>query len=350
MEIEQVSFNGKRLVTKRGSQADIGHGIKRLVVHASACEIHAVAGNQIVIAAQVDGGNSIFVAVASSPSGRACYAEDAPQQAPGHADFSGSNERANLAAGNWNPAYHHHRIDAHVETKLFAQLFQARGIALRFVAKVKIIAFMHFLRAQPAGKNVASKFSRCGHGKIPREGNYQQRVQPGLGQQGFFLRQRRNQPRRHVRTQNAERMRLKRNRHGLAMVQAGTLGNFLQHAQVTAMDTIKISYADNRGSKICRHFLKRAEYPHAISNSSFSPSCASRTCSGRFLFVSRCGRSWEMWVKKARRGLSSSTSLSEFSTVECVGCGRWRRASRKSMSSPRSRSFDSAGISLKSVR
>src|ERR1700724_3271058 len=46
-------------------------------------------------------------------------------------------------------------------------------------------------------------------------------------------------------------------------------------AQMPTMNPIKISYADDGGSEICRHFLKRAEYPHAISNSSFSPSCAS---------------------------------------------------------------------------
>src|SRR4029077_806733 len=189
--------------------------------------------------------------------------------------------------------------------------------------------FMHFFCVQFAGKNVAGKFLGRRHGKVARKRNFQQRVQSGLRQQRFFFRQRRNQSRRNVGAQNAEWVRLKRYRHRLAVVLPRALRHFLQHTEMAAVDPVKISYADNRRAEICRNFLQRAEYSHAMSNSSFSPSCARRTSSGRFLFVSRCGRSWEMWVKKARCGLSSSTSLSEFSTVECVGCGRWRSASRK---------------------
>src|SRR5579864_3642353 len=294
MEVEQVSFDRERLVAKRWPQSHVGDGIKSLIVHAGAREIHAVTRNQIVIAAQIDGWDGVFVAITASATWSARNAKDAAQQSPRHAHLALQQEPAYLAAGNRNSTDHHYRIDAHIKTKLLAQIFQARGSALGVMTKVKIIAFVHFLRVQPAGKNIARKLFRRGHGKITGKRNFQQRVQSSLGQQCFLLRQRRNQTWRHVRTQNAERMRLKGHRNGLAMVLSCALGHFFQNAQVPAMDPIKIPYAQNRWSKICGHFFQRAEYSHAIWNSSFSPSCARRTCSGRFLLVSRCGKSWEI--------------------------------------------------------
>ena len=55
-----------------------------------------------------------------------------------------------------------------------------------------------------------------------------------------------------------------------------------------------------------------------------------------------CGRSWQICVKNARRGASFSTDCRDRSTVECVGCGRCRRASRNSTSSPLNCSIDSS--------
>src|SRR5262249_61160834 len=117
-------------------------------------------------------------------------------------------------------------------------------------------------------------------------------------------------------------MRLKGDGNGLAAIGPGAAHYFAQDVLVAAMDAVKVADAGNGRSKIGGHFLQRAEDSHAISNSSFNPSCARRTCSGRVLLVSWWGRSWEICVKKARRGLSSSTRPRELATVECVGCGR----------------------------
>ena len=51
----------------------------------------------------------------------------------------------------------------------------------------------------------------------------------------------------------------------------------------------------------------------------------------------------QMWVKNARRGARRSTVSMDRSTVECVGCGLWRSASRNSTSRPRNSSMDSVG-------
>src|SRR5438105_3484380 len=92
-----------------------------------------------------------------------------------------------------------------------------------------------------------------------------------------------------------------------------------QDVLVSKMHPIEIAHADDGWAEIKRDLVERAEGPHAISNSSFNPSWASRTCPGRLRLVSSWGRSWEMCVKNARCGFSSSTSLSELATVEWVG-------------------------------
>src|SRR5579864_6691089 len=144
-------------------------------------------------------------------------------------------------------------------------------------------------------------------------------------------------------------MRIEGQHHGQAAAGARAAHHLLQNVLVPEMNPIKIAHGYDRRAQIAGYLLEGAKDPHAISNSNFNPSCASLTCGGRSRLVSSCGRSCEMWVKKARCGLSSSTSRTELATVECVGCGLCRRASRKRMSSPCRRPMESAGISLKSV-
>src|SRR5438309_4673216 len=107
MEIEQMSFNGKRLVAKGGPQSDVGDGIKSFAVHARARQVDTVAGNQIVIAAQVDRWNRVFVAITAAPAGSTGNAKDASQEPPRHAHLARKQKPAYLAAGNRNAAHHH---------------------------------------------------------------------------------------------------------------------------------------------------------------------------------------------------------------------------------------------------
>src|SRR6476661_4603253 len=109
MKIEQVGFDGKRLVAKCWPQADVGDRIKSFVIHARARQINAVAGDKIVIATQVDGWHSVCVAITASASGSARNAEAAPQPRPRSADLARQQEPAYLVASDWNPTHHHHR-------------------------------------------------------------------------------------------------------------------------------------------------------------------------------------------------------------------------------------------------
>src|SRR3954469_20240120 len=132
---------------------------------------------------------------------------------------------------------------------------------------------------------------------------------------------------------------------------AGSLQQGSNHFLVGAVYAVEIADAYNSRPEIRRKLADGTEELHAqSSNSRRSPSWAKRTFAGSDALVSSWGRSCEMWVKKARLGFSSSTSFNEFSTLECVGRGRCRRASRKRMSSPRSFCFESSGTSLNSVR
>src|SRR5580765_7012281 len=100
MKVEEVGFNGEGLVAKSRAQSDIGDRVESLAVHACTGEIDAVAGHQIVIAAQVDGWHRVFVSVAAPAPGSPCNAEDTSQKPPGHADLALGQERAHLAAGD----------------------------------------------------------------------------------------------------------------------------------------------------------------------------------------------------------------------------------------------------------
>src|SRR6202162_3770363 len=125
---------------------------------------------------------------------------------------------------------------------------------------------------------------------------------------------------------------------------------------VGAMHSVKVAHTDERGAKVGGYIVEFVEDLHAhatqpqISNCSLIPSKESRTSGGRAALVARCGKSWQIWVKNARCGFTRSTMRSEFSTVECVGCGLCRSASRNKMSKSFNCANDGSGISLKSVR
>src|SRR5947209_2028250 len=203
------------------------------------------------------------------------------------------NQFADVAAGDRLSTDQHDRIAGHLKAKLMAKIFETAGITFSTVAKMEILAFMHFTGMQLACQDHAGEISGRGHGKIASKWNGEQNVQAGLGQQRFFDRLRRNQFRRDVRPQNAQRMGIKGEHYGCATRNAGPLHYLSKNMPMTAMDAIKISDGHNGWAKI-RNCFQGMEYPHAISNSSFSPSCANFTCPGRLRLVSSCGRSCEI--------------------------------------------------------
>src|SRR5262249_60607726 len=209
------------------------------------------------------------------------------------ANFSCGNEFANMAAGDRLAAHHHHRIGCHLKAELAAEICQSLCVAFRLVPKMEILSLMHFFRAQFFCQHVG-KFGRRRHRKIAGEGNAQQHVHTCLGHQLFFYAPRSDQFWRSVRPQNAQGMGIERNDNSLATGCTSTLDHLPQYVLVSQMHAVKVAHADNGLAETIRDFLKRAEDPHAISNSSLRPSWASRTCGGRLRLVSSCARSCEM--------------------------------------------------------
>src|SRR5579862_3860116 len=136
-------------------------------------------------------------------------------------------------------------------------------------------------------------------------------------------------------------MRFKGHRNRFAAVRPSPPHNFAQHMGMRAVHTVEISHAEKRRPELRGNIFEFMEDLHSeigsqISNSSFNPSYDNRTCGGNIAFVASCGRSWQICVKNARFAFTRSTMRNEFSTVECVGCGLCRSASRKRRSSPSS--------------
>src|SRR5579864_832261 len=350
MEIQQVALDSERCLAEGGTRADVGDGIESLFANARSRYIDAVRGNKLVVLSQVDSGDGVLVPVAAPAFHSGHDVEHTSKKVARTAHLPGAQQAAHLAAGYGTAAQHHYRIRLHREPELAAQLRELRRGAAGLVAKVEVLAFMNLDGAKLACQYIAGKFGRSGAGKLQREGNDHQGVQTSLRQQGFFAAGRRDQARRCLRPQNLQRMRLEGYGHSAGVGFAGAAHHFLQNLPMTAMNAVEIPHGHDAGTKIGGDFLQCPEDPHAISNSSLSPSWARRTCSGNDRLVSSWGRSWQMWVKNARRGCNSSTRRRELATVECVGCGRCRSASRNRTCSPRSRSMESEGISLKSVR
>src|ERR1019366_8926453 len=90
--------------------------------------------------------------------------------------------------------------------------------------------------------------------------------------------------------------------HRFAIQRVGAVRHKPHHLLMSAVNAVKVSHANHRGTKIGRHFFEAAEYLHGgwcpyRSTSSFRPPCARRTLSGSAALVSSCGRSCEMCVK-----------------------------------------------------
>src|ERR1051326_6338388 len=121
MKVEQVSFDGEGFAAKGRPHADVRHRIKSLAVDPRPCEVHAVARDKVVIAAQVDCRNSVAMSVTAAAARRAGEAEYAAKQPLRLADFARLDQCPDLAAGNRNAAHQHHGISLHLEATLRPQ-------------------------------------------------------------------------------------------------------------------------------------------------------------------------------------------------------------------------------------
>src|SRR5262249_2474818 len=152
------------------------------------------------------------------------------------------------------------------------------------MAEMKILAFVDFDGAQPAGEDLSREFVGRGPRELNGEGNHQQRVQAFLCQQGFLLSGRSDQPRGDLWPQDLQRMWIECDHNRACPGCPRALNDFLQDLLMAAMHAVEISHADNAGPESAGNFGQCAKDSHAISNSSLRPSCARRTCAGNDWF------------------------------------------------------------------
>src|SRR5258708_2101530 len=185
VEVEQMGFNGEGFLAEGWAIAHVGHRVEHFVADTGAGEVDAVGRGQFVVAAEVDGGNGVFVSEAASAAGDAGDAEDASQQAAGLGDFAACDQSANVAAGGDLAANEHDWVGFHFEAELASQVDQAAGIAFGVVAEVEVFSLVDFPGAQFARENSACEVGGPRHGEISVQRKHHQAVQSGPRPQFF---------------------------------------------------------------------------------------------------------------------------------------------------------------------
>src|SRR5580658_2863578 len=150
MEVQQMSFDGERLRTKRRAVSDVGDRIETLSAHPGTGNVNAIARHKFVIRAQVDRGNGVFGAVTATAAGGRQNTEGARQQMTSTAYSSVGQQFANLRARNRFAAQPQFWISLHLETHLATEVFKQTKVAGRLVAEMEVVTFVHLASVQAA--------------------------------------------------------------------------------------------------------------------------------------------------------------------------------------------------------
>src|SRR3984957_17231101 len=179
MEAQQVGFDGIQIRSKCRTVAHIRDRIKTLAADARPGDVDAVLGNEFLVAGQVDGGHGVFRAVAAAAAWCAENAKWTRQKMARAADASGSEQLANLAAGDGFPAQGHLGIDLDIKSHLAPEFGHQIHVAGRFVTESKIEAFVHFGSVQPFFQNALGELSRRHQRELATEGKDEHDIEPG---------------------------------------------------------------------------------------------------------------------------------------------------------------------------
>src|SRR5580658_4461605 len=256
MKVEQVSFDGERISSERGPVSDVRDGIETLLAHTSAGNVNAVARDKLLIAAQVDGWNCVFGAVAT-PASSGRQDTERPREKMAGATYSSVNEQlANLSARNRLASQPQFRISLYLETHFATVFRQQINVTRGFVAEMEVVTFMYLAGLQTVFQNVMRKVSRRHKRKVARKREQQNCVDASRLEQTHFLGRGSEQLQRRFRPQNPHRMRLERDRHGLASLRPRAGHNVCQYRRVSAMNAVEVAHAQQGGSKAGRNVVE----------------------------------------------------------------------------------------------
>src|SRR5713226_7003518 len=100
MEIQQMGFDGKRILSERGTIPNIRDRIKALFANTRPSDVHTVSWRQLFVAAEVDGRDRVFGAVTASTARSGPNTERARQQKSCATDVPLPDQLTNTCAGN----------------------------------------------------------------------------------------------------------------------------------------------------------------------------------------------------------------------------------------------------------
>src|ERR1700722_7767433 len=170
MEVQQMTFDGERICSKRRTIADVRYRLEAFFVYPQPGDVDAVGRDQFVITREVDGRHGVLLAIAAAAAGIREDAERPAQQCSRATDISLGNQLTDFTVRSVMAAQRLLRKDASLEAALLAQLCQRVDVALRLVAEVEVVAFVYLARLQRLRQNFSRKILSTPHGKIACEG------------------------------------------------------------------------------------------------------------------------------------------------------------------------------------
>src|SRR5216684_3209438 len=138
MEIQQMGFDGKRVLSECGTIPNVRDRIKAFLANPRTSDVHTVLGRQLFVAVEVDGRDRVFGAVTASTARSGANTERARQQKSCAVDVPLADQLTNACAGDGLASHNHLGIRNHLEPKLVAQLRKQSDIPGGLVPEAKV--------------------------------------------------------------------------------------------------------------------------------------------------------------------------------------------------------------------
>jgi hypothetical protein len=143
-----------------------------------------------------------------------------------------------------------------------AQLAQQLNVPRCLVPEVEVVAFVNFPGMKPLLKNFMGKLVRRHQRKIAREGEQQDRIDAGGFQESQLFRKRSQQLQVVIGPQDAGGVGIKGDNHRLPAPGFRAPHDFVQNMAVSAVHTVEVTNADERGTEIAGNIVEFVESSH----------------------------------------------------------------------------------------
>src|SRR5579863_6761162 len=124
-----MGFDGEGFSSEGRTVSHVGHRVEAFPAYARAANVNTVPGDELLIPAQVNGGDGVPCAISTAPPRRRQDTERACQQVACSADPSFVKQFADLRARHWFSPQPQFRIDLHLETHFTAILREQVDVA-----------------------------------------------------------------------------------------------------------------------------------------------------------------------------------------------------------------------------